>query len=343
LGGVRGALQQHVDQIYQSLPKPEQLAAQRIFLKLVEINSNEATGTEWKPVRRRAAHTEFKDKMEQTVLTTLINQKLLVSDASVGGERQPTEGSTVEIAHEILLTSWKTLNSWIQENRQSIALRNRLNHDVELWRVNNKADSDLWIGAKLTQVLELRSDATFQQVLGGFSDIANQFIDASVKLKNRQQRRIVMGLSGFSVLTLVLSGYALYQQRQAEWLLVQTRVATSQELLKSEEESKSPPVLGTVYALAAFGLSQSLVQFPHEPQTGLNNALLGSVRIWLSMDSMSLTKAQELYDNPEEAVKIVCKQLKDRSILTDPTKDVNNPTNDEDVNREARSTCEKFK
>lgn len=54
LGGVRGALQQHVDQIYGSLSEPEQLAAQRIFLKLVEIGGDEESGTEWKPVRKRA-------------------------------------------------------------------------------------------------------------------------------------------------------------------------------------------------------------------------------------------------------------------------------------------------
>ena len=281
LGGVRGALQQHVDQIYQYLPKPEQLAAQRIFLKLVEINSNEATGTEWKPVRRRAARTEFQDEMEQTVLTTLINEKLLVSDAPVEGKPQPTiQGSTVEIAHEILLTSWTTLNSWIQENRQSIALRNRLNHDIALWQVE-KADSDLWSGAKLTQVLELRSDATFQNVLGGFSDIANQFIDASVELKNRQQqqkerqrRRVVIGLSGFSAAALVLLGFALYQLQQAQRQRVEQLAATSQALLVTQ------PVEATVNALAAIGLIRSaFVQFPDQPRfASTESSLLSAIQ-----------------------------------------------------------------
>lgn len=149
LGGVRGALQQHVERIYQDLPEDKQLAAQHIFLKLVEINSDEAGGTEWKPVRRQASRAEFQDAVEQAVLTTLIDQKLLVSDTSVAAtdQRQPAvQDSTVEIAHEILLTSWTTLNAWIQENRQSITLRNRLNHDVALWQVE-KADSELWSGA----------------------------------------------------------------------------------------------------------------------------------------------------------------------------------------------------
>ena len=80
LGGVRGALQKHVEQIYQALPAAERLAAQRIFLKLVEIGGDEESGTEWKPVRRRALRSEFDSELEQRVLVRLINENLLVSD-----------------------------------------------------------------------------------------------------------------------------------------------------------------------------------------------------------------------------------------------------------------------
>ena len=59
LGGVRGALQQHVDNIYQNLSESEQLATQRIFLRLVDIGENAEAGVEWKPVRRRAQLSEF--------------------------------------------------------------------------------------------------------------------------------------------------------------------------------------------------------------------------------------------------------------------------------------------
>lgn len=217
LGGVRGALQQRVDEIYLGLSEPEQLAAQRIFLKLVEIGDDEAAGTGWKPVRRRAARAEFGDEAEQRVLTQLINANLLVSDATVEpvGQRQAAgQGATVEIAHEILLTSWTTLHGWIKQNRQSIVLRNRLNDDVALWQTQ-KADNDLWGGSKLARVVELRRDTGFNQVLGGFSAGANQFIDASVELRERQRRRVLLGLSGFSMVALALAGFALFQWQQA--------------------------------------------------------------------------------------------------------------------------------
>jgi energy-coupling factor transporter ATP-binding protein EcfA2 len=183
LGGIRGALQTHVDHIYAAFSSEEQLATQRIFLKLVGIGGDEESETEWKPIRRRANRKEFNDELEQRVLIQLIDTKLLVSD------RQPsTQQSTVELAHEVLLTSWRTLNHWINENRQAIALRNRLNDDVARWQAK-KAEDELWSGSKLEQALELRNSDTFNQILGGFNGSANQFIDASKGVRDRLLRQ----------------------------------------------------------------------------------------------------------------------------------------------------------
>ena len=197
IGGVRGALRKRVTQIYQGLSEPEQLAAQRIFLRLVGIGGDAATETDWKPVRKREARARFSDGLEQRVLTQLINANLLVSDAPVAGA-EPR--ATVEIAHEILLTSWDTLKNWIAQNREVIALRNRLNEDVKQWQLE-KLDDELWGGVKLAKAVDLQTDPTFNQVLGGFSPEVTEFIKASVGLRDQQaqakeaQRRLfVLGL-----------------------------------------------------------------------------------------------------------------------------------------------------
>ncbi|GEM_PF-3429306 len=189
LGGVRGALQQRVDQIYQALSPLEKLAAQRIFLKLVQIGTNEGAGTEWKPFRRRADLSEFTSQQEKTVLRTLIDAHLLVS-----GESNPTsddpqsvvQHATVEIAHEVLLTSWTQLNNWIKQHREAITLRNRLNDDVKQWQTT-QSDDELWSGRKLDNVVRLREDREFIEILGGFHPDANQFIDASVGFAERKK------------------------------------------------------------------------------------------------------------------------------------------------------------
>jgi WD40 repeat protein/energy-coupling factor transporter ATP-binding protein EcfA2 len=210
LGGVWGALHQRVEKIYNNLTPEAQRCIQRIFLRLVEIGGEEESGTEWKPLRRRAMRFEFNDPLEQKMLTQLIDQNLLVSNY------QPqSEVSTVEIAHEALLTSWTRLNEWIGENRNSIALRNRLNEDVARWQIT-KADDELWSGSRLEQALELRQNEAFNQVLGGFGDIANQFIDASVGRRDRQRRRTVTRLSVFSAVALALAAFSTFQYQRAE-------------------------------------------------------------------------------------------------------------------------------
>jgi WD40 repeat protein len=218
LGGVRGALQKRVDLIYDALSTPEKLAAQRIFLKLVGVGEDDEFESGWKPVRRRANVCEFNDKLEQDLLTKLINENLLVSDSAGESPRDrqsPSSESTIEIAHEILLSSWTTLNTWIQDNHQAIALRNRLNEDVTRWQ-SKKTTDELWSGSKLEQVSELRKDPNFNQILGGFSITANKFIDSSVQMRDRQRLRTIIGLSAFSTVALALTAISTIQYQRAE-------------------------------------------------------------------------------------------------------------------------------
>ncbi|MDF5715823.1 MAG: hypothetical protein PUP93_18550 [Rhizonema sp. NSF051] len=222
LGGVRGALQQRVEKIYNNLTKDQQTCVQRIFLRLVEIGGDEESGTEWKPVRRRATLFEFSEKREKEVLTQLIDQNLLVSN------HQPqAEVSTVEIAHDALLTSWTRLNEWIGENRQAIALCNRLNEDVRQWQ-KTKADDELWSGSRLERVLELKQNESFNQVLGGFYDTANQFIDASVGRRDRQRRKTVIALSAFSSVALALAAFSGIQYLKSDMAQVLAQRQTSE-------------------------------------------------------------------------------------------------------------------
>ncbi|MEO0405985.1 MAG: hypothetical protein AAF289_01415 [Cyanobacteria bacterium P01_A01_bin.135] len=183
LGGVRGALQKRVSQIYQGLSNPEQQAAQRIFLKLVGVGGDRATDSDWKPVRKRELRSRFMDPLEQAVLVKLIDASLLVSDAPAASSASE---ATVEIAHEVLLTSWDELRGWIEQNREAIALRNRINEDAAHWELE-KLDDELWGGTKLGQAVDLQNDPTFNHILGGFSPGILAFIDASVSYRDRQK------------------------------------------------------------------------------------------------------------------------------------------------------------
>ncbi len=184
---MTGALQKHVKQIYQGLSLAQQLATKQILLRLVDVVASEQSEVLKTTTSRRAYKSEFTEIQEETV-NLLIDESLLVSD-DLEGEGQ----STVEIAHEALLTSWVELKDWISDARNTISLNNRLAEDATHWQELKKenqqqANEELWSGSKLEKVVQLRKDGTFEVVLGGLSDMANEFIDASIERRGRQMK-----------------------------------------------------------------------------------------------------------------------------------------------------------
>ena len=188
LGGVTGALQKHVNEIYDQFTPEQQLATKQIFLRLVNVvgqvgqeNSEEIRST----VSRRAYKSEFTETQLETV-NLLINKKLLVSN-----DQEQQKQSTVEIAHEALLTSWKELQDWITDARNTITLHSRLAEDAANWQLLKKsnqqqANEELWTGSKLEKAIESREDKTFDLILGGISNDVNNFIDVSLDWRDRK-------------------------------------------------------------------------------------------------------------------------------------------------------------
>ncbi|WP_013322705.1 hypothetical protein [Gloeothece verrucosa] len=177
LGGVRGALQKQANTIYGKFDARQRKLAKEIFLELISLEGG-------KNVSRRADKAIFEqDEIEKEVLYQLIDNRLLVSRGDDGK-------ATVEVAHEELIRSWEVLQELIRENEQIIILRNRLYADAKEWDELRKQDAvkargDLWSGSKLARIVELRREHS----LPNLDDLANEFIDASVKEREEQQQR----------------------------------------------------------------------------------------------------------------------------------------------------------
>jgi WD40 repeat protein/energy-coupling factor transporter ATP-binding protein EcfA2 len=224
IGGVIGALEKRVTEIYKAFTKEEKVAVKQIFLKLVHITSLAKDGSPT-VVSRRAYLSEFTDETVKRILKKLIDEhKLLVSN----GEKK--QQPTVELAHESLIYSWKKLTQWIEDSKEALIIRNRLADDVQIWKNKqkhnqNKAEDELWSGSKLERVLEFRREKIFElKFLTNLTKEENEFIDTSVEVRERAEkqkqtttRRIVGGLiTGL----LIVSGFAVsaeYQRRQAEY------------------------------------------------------------------------------------------------------------------------------
>lgn len=209
LGGVRGALQKHVEAIYTALSDREREAMREIFFKLVDVEVNQELGTLRKAVSKRAKRAEFQGELIQVTLKKLIDNNLLVSNKS---EVTIEADATIEIAHEILLNSWDTLRRWIESAYQAISLKNDILKSLYRWRETKKkdpknADRDFLTGSLLEEARKTRDGKTFD-VLGGLTLEENQFIDDSFahsEWRREEKLRIARGIAAGASVAVVIS------------------------------------------------------------------------------------------------------------------------------------------
>ena len=196
LGGVRGALQKRVNEIYTDIcekNKDGELVTKQIFLKLVNIVESESGS---RAVSRRAYHNEFVGEAVESNLKRFIDENLLVSNyeysseekLSIGTTTKSIQNATIEIAHEILLSSWDKLKRWLEEEKEAIILKNWLAGETRRWlevRAENKskASEEFLKGSRLDQIVEFRDKNAFEKV-GGLVEQENEFIDTSVEWRD---------------------------------------------------------------------------------------------------------------------------------------------------------------
>jgi Novel STAND NTPase 1 len=65
----------------------------------------------------------------------------------------PDELTTVEVAHEALIRTWDRLKTWINDDRESLLWRRRLNFLITEWERSGRDAGVLLRGAPLTEAL----------------------------------------------------------------------------------------------------------------------------------------------------------------------------------------------
>lgn len=154
IGGVKGALQRWADQFYTNLSPDDQAFVKDLISELVQIgDGNEVT-------RRRASWGRLREiassqKQLNDIIGRLIYQRLLVAD-----------DKTVEVAHEALLSESRLIRSWVEENRESIRLQQRLETYCQEWQEHDRSENylldagrlaaiDDWIGKKQPRLMSV--------------------------------------------------------------------------------------------------------------------------------------------------------------------------------------------
>jgi formylglycine-generating enzyme required for sulfatase activity len=183
-GGVKKAITQTAESVYDGLLLEEQTIARGIFLRLTEL------GEGVQDTRRRVKMDELaqatnRDLVEK-VLKTLTDARLVTA-----------EQDSAEVAHEALIREWGTLRKWLDEDRESLRLHRHLTESAAEWQRRGREASELYRGTRLKQIQEGMKKHSEQ-----LSPLEMEFLKASQQVKSQERLRWI-ALSGMGIMLLL--------------------------------------------------------------------------------------------------------------------------------------------
>ncbi len=242
LGGVKGALTQYADEIYEKLSPEERAEAQRILLRLIRPGD----GTE--DTRRRAPFAELTHaERDEASIRDFARKlgRLVTTDGDSGGAH-------IEIAHEALIRQWERLRGWIEKDRDGLRIHAALAAAAAEWRKNGHDASYLYNGARLAQAAEWRDKRkpTLSEIERRFLEAGRNAEQSELETQKRSARRLRFLAATLSVL-LAIAGAASWfaYQKQREAFIGQANLYQEQgrERLLADE-----PISAALYLNAAY-------------------------------------------------------------------------------------------
>ena len=125
IGGVAKALANHAEAVYARLSREQQQQTQQILLQLVRLGE----GTE--DTRRLATRTDAGNWELVTFLASAESRLLVTGRSEESGEE------TVEVVHEALIREWKQLRTWVNENRDQLRRKRKIEASAEEWKLRD--------------------------------------------------------------------------------------------------------------------------------------------------------------------------------------------------------------
>lgn len=205
IGGLKKALSNYADQIYHQLSTKEKKVAQQIFIALVRVNE------ESEPSRRQVNKEDLVkccQDLGNSVLDKLAQAKLVV----IGSLETTSQTKiVVDLAHEALIHHWHLLHNWVEINRDSLRLAQRLEMDAKHWREKTRVDAQYLLlkGFRLREAEDFVAKSSENITL---SNNVYEFIESSKKQHHRS-RLIKWGSIG-TVGVGLLTGLFIYTSIQ---------------------------------------------------------------------------------------------------------------------------------
>ena len=179
IGGLESALRKTADAVLAEFGELDMDACKFLFTRMVEL------GHDSLPTRRTATLASIRstagDLDIDAVIGAFAQRRLLTTDIE-----------TVTISHESLLTAWPRLESWIDEERDSLAQYRRVGDAAEAWDDSGRHPDLLGRGSALANAARLLDDPS---VAIRFGRVETDFVEASLAAAAARRRESDRALS----------------------------------------------------------------------------------------------------------------------------------------------------
>ncbi|MBE9214006.1 hypothetical protein IQ247_15255 [Plectonema cf. radiosum LEGE 06105] len=159
IGGVKQALANHAETVYNQLNDTEKKQAQHIFTQLVRFGENTDD-------TRRLATLDEIGSENWGLVTKLTGVERDLKARLVITGKDSKEQPTVEVVHEALIKGWERLREWMEEDREFRKWQDRLRSEKDIWENSGRDNGALLRGALLVEAekwLQEKSDGVTSQ------------------------------------------------------------------------------------------------------------------------------------------------------------------------------------
>uniref|UniRef100_UPI00067A94CF nSTAND1 domain-containing NTPase n=1 Tax=Streptomyces rimosus TaxID=1927 RepID=UPI00067A94CF len=210
-GGMRGAVAQTAERMYDEAAPAQRKVMRAVFLRLTALGE----GTE--DTRRRLSRRELEGLADPHEIDGLLRK---LADARL----VVLADNTVEVAHEAVIRAWPRLRHWLDEDREALRTHRRLTAAAETWHELGRDAGALFRGAQLAG-----AQAWARMHGSALNALEEDFLRSATRADRRRGHRarwLTATLGALLVLALIAAGLAFQQQADAE---AQRRIAVSRQ------------------------------------------------------------------------------------------------------------------
>jgi WD40 repeat protein/DNA-binding SARP family transcriptional activator len=256
-GGIRNAVAQSAESLYERLDDRQRVQLRDLFLRLV-MPSGDGDAVRARVPRKKLAM----DAAHEQLVNTLVDARLVSSDQG-----------DVQIAHEALAREWPRLRGWLEEDIEGQRIFRHLAAAAESWDTMGRPESELYRGIRLAAASDWAGRSTVD-----LTETERAFLDASadsaerernaaqaqLRAQARSNRHLRLSLGGvavFLVAALVAGTLAITAAHHSDLLAREAaraaRIADSRRLAAQALTTTEPDV-ALLLAVEAARLDSSL-------------------------------------------------------------------------------------